>query len=58
MFVTDPTPSEYQLYVMAKAAREAREEEAAVKAKMAQMRAADAAAGEAPAGQDSAQPPR
>lgn len=32
MFITDPTPSEYQLYVMAKREREAREEEAAVAA--------------------------
>ena len=30
MFITDPHPSEYQLYLAAKAAREAREEEAKV----------------------------
>ena len=39
MFITDPQPSEYQLYQMAKAEREAREEEAAVKAKIAEIRA-------------------
>ena len=33
MFVTDPHPSEYQLYVMAKKRREAREAEAAATAR-------------------------
>ena len=39
MFVTDPHPSEYQLYQMAKARREAREAEAAAKAKAASPKA-------------------
>ena len=43
MFVTDPTPDEYQLYVMAKRAREAAEEEQAAKAMIARVRAEQAA---------------
>ena len=39
MFITDPQPSEYQLYVMAKRTREAEEADKAAKAKVAQMRA-------------------
>ena len=39
MFITDPQPSEYQLYVMAKRTREAAEADKAAKAKVAQMRA-------------------
>ena len=48
MFVTDPHPSEYQLYVMAKARREAREAEAKAAAK-AKADAAKADAGKASA---------
>lgn len=43
MFVTDPHPSEYQLYLMAKARREQREAEAAAKAKAKAAAAASAA---------------
>ncbi|HKX92340.1 MAG TPA: hypothetical protein VJM15_07950 [Sphingomicrobium sp.] len=50
MFVTDPTPSEYQLYLEAKRAREAREAEERAKAKAAEAARrpppADAAAAE------------
>lgn len=42
MFVTDPHPSEYQLYLMAKARREADEAEKAAKAKAAAAAAAQA----------------
>jgi hypothetical protein len=44
MFVTDPHPDEYHLYLMAKARREAREAEeaAAMKAKAAKAKAATA----------------
>ena len=45
MFVTDPSPSDYQLYLMAKRAREAAEAEKAgklAKAKAAQAKAAQA----------------
>jgi hypothetical protein len=55
MFVTDPHPSEYQLYQMAKARREAREAEEAAMAKAKAAQAAKAA-NAAQAGQ-SAQPP-
>jgi hypothetical protein len=55
MFVTDPHPDEYHLYLMAKARREAREAEeaAAAKAKAAKAKAAQAkaAAGQGQAGQ-------
>ena len=44
MFVTDPQPTEYQLYVEAKRARDAREAEAAVTAKVAAKAAAAKAA--------------
>ena len=47
MFITDPHPSEYQLYQAAKAAREAREEEARVQEAIKAQAAA--AAGSAPA---------
>jgi hypothetical protein len=49
MFVTDPHPSEYQLYQMAKARREAEEAEKAAlaKAKAAQVKAATNPAAEA-----------
>lgn len=40
MFVTDPTPDEYQLYVAAKKRREAREAEAALAAAVAKAKAA------------------
>ena len=43
MFVTDPHPSEYQLYLMAKARREQREAEAAAKAKAKAAAAGSAA---------------
>jgi len=52
MFVTDPHPSEYQLYQMAKARREAEDAEKAAEAAVAKAKArakaapADAAAGE------------
>jgi hypothetical protein len=48
MFVTDPTPNEYQLYVAAKKRREAKEAEAALDA-AAKAKAAAAAASPAPA---------
>jgi len=48
MFITDPHPSEYQLYLAAKAAREAREEEAKVQ-EAVKARAAAAASQVAPA---------
>src|SRR5438045_1319408 len=40
MFVTDPHPSEYQLYLAAKAEREAKEAEAKAKALAAKAKAA------------------
>lgn len=43
MFVTDPNPSEYQLYQMAKAQREEREAEEAADKIRAEVRAKDAA---------------
>ena len=43
MFVTDPTPDEYQLYLMAKARREAREAEEAAAARAKAAKAARAA---------------
>ena len=52
MFITDPQPTEYQLYLEAKRNREAREAEAAIeakaKAKSAAQQAAGAAAAKAP----------
>jgi hypothetical protein len=49
MFITDPHPSEYQLYLAAKAAREAREEEARIaEAVKAQAAAASQAAAATP----------
>jgi len=64
MFVTDPHPDEYHLYLMAKARREAREAEEAVAAK-AKARAAKTAkqaeqkaAEQAPAESTTAQPSR
>ena len=46
MFLTDPHPSEYQLYRAAKARREAEEAEQAAKARAKAAAAADAAASE------------
>jgi hypothetical protein len=46
MFVTDPTPSEYQLYLEAKREREAQEAAQAAKAAQAKARATAAAAAE------------
>lgn len=48
MFVTDPHPDEYQLYVAAKKRREAREAEAAVAAAVAKAKAAKTAPSPAP----------
>jgi hypothetical protein len=42
MFVTDPHPSEYQLYLMAKAEREAREAEEAAEKVRAEARSGTA----------------
>jgi len=47
MFVTDPQPTEYQLYQQAKQQREAKEAEAVAKAKSAAAKAAAAAASSA-----------
>jgi hypothetical protein len=47
MFVTDPSPDEYQLYLMAKARREAREAEATTAAKVKAAAAAKPKQGEA-----------
>jgi hypothetical protein len=62
MFVTDPHPDEYHLYLMAKARREAREAEeaAAAKAKAAKAKAEQAKTeqGHAPAETQPAQPSR
>jgi hypothetical protein len=44
MFITDPHPSEYQLYLEAKHDREAKEEEQAAKVAVAKAKAAAAAA--------------
>ena len=48
MFLTDPHPDEYQLYLMAKARREAAETEKKAKAKAAAAQAAAAAASRQP----------
>lgn len=48
MFLTDPHPDEYQLYLMAKARREAAETEKKAKAKAAAAQAAAAAASQQP----------
>ena len=55
MFITDPHPSEYQLYQMAKARREARQAEDAAMAKAKAARAAQAA--QSPVTAQPVQPP-
>jgi hypothetical protein len=48
MFVTDPQPTEYQLYLEAKKAREDKEADAAAKAVAAQAKAASSQSSSAP----------
>jgi len=58
MFQTDKNLSEYELYLLAKAEREAREEEEAAAKLRAEMHAKDAAAGRKPASVEDEQAPR